>query len=245
MINYFANKFVDDDRKPVLSFDFIDYHANIFAPSGSFYLQVALVREQYYFLLYLFRKEILTHLFFMQIIVFQVLISCILGSIIYFGIIRNQKPKQMTSTGGFFLGYGLVIPLAIWIPFAVLNIFDIRSKAFRFCFITMPMTLPLSCLEAMYGFTDPISSRSLLNYVLSVAFVVRPIYKKDQHSKTSGASIWTSARRHVFWWIATCAMFQWLAPLDFIPFPASRPSNEVFVSFEISQLYNTFFQACT
>lgn len=71
--------------------------------------------------------------------------------VLYYGIVRNQK-RRTTSTQGVLVGYGLVIPLSLWIPFQVINWLDIRNVGYRLGFGPLPLTVTLCSLEAMHGF---------------------------------------------------------------------------------------------
>jgi hypothetical protein len=41
--NLFENKLIEDERLPVLSMDFMDYHVNFFAPNYLFFFQIGFV----------------------------------------------------------------------------------------------------------------------------------------------------------------------------------------------------------
>lgn len=43
----FVNKLKQDDRVPVLSTEFMDYHVNFFAPNYLFFLQIGLVSSSH------------------------------------------------------------------------------------------------------------------------------------------------------------------------------------------------------
>jgi hypothetical protein len=161
----------------------------------------------------------------------------------YCGIVRNQKPRT-TSTQGVLVGYGLVIPLSLWIPFQVINWLDIRNVGFRLGFGTLPLTTTLCCLEAMHGFVPPSATESLSSYILHAGFILRPKYDdKGRLVKSTMESISTTNKMHFVGLAIFALLFHLAEPFDFFPFPSSRPSNEIFVTLELGQMYNTFTQA--
>ena len=161
----------------------------------------------------------------------------------YCGIVRNQKPRT-TSTQGVLVGYGLLIPLSLWIPFQVINWLDIRNVGYRLGFGCVPLTMTLCCLEAVYGFVPPSATESLSGYILHAGFILRPKYDdKGRLVKSTRESVSATNKMHFVGVGIFALLFHLVEPFDFSPFPSSRPSNEIFVTLELGQMYNTFTQA--
>jgi hypothetical protein len=222
----------------------------------------------------------------------QIALSCVFGIVLFYGIVSPQRERQQqrlqrklqsntdphkkptittTTTFGILLGFGIILPLALWLPFGTINFWDIRSKTMRLSWVSLPLTITLTCLEAMYGFTTPYASQSLRKYLLSMAFICRPrtiravhtctIQKtattrsieqdhrqqlqQEQHPKATAGHVFQSVLRYFLWFGVTNVAFIVLQPYDYAPFSTRRRPNEIFVSWEMGQWYNTFVQACT
>jgi hypothetical protein len=225
----------------------------------------------------------------------QIALSCVFGVVLYYGIVIPQRQRLQqrlqrklqfntdiqknqtitttttTTSYGLLLGFGILLPLALWLPFGIINFWDIRSKTMRLSWVSLPMTIALTCLEAMYGFTTPYATQSLRNYLLSMAFIcrpriIRPVHtstiqktattksikqdhhqqlQQEQHPKATAGHVVQSVLRYFWWFTVTNVAFIVLQPYDYAPFCAQRRPNEIFVSWEMGQWYNTFVQACT
>ena len=170
-------------------------------------------------------------------------VCCLLSVVMYCGIVRNKKPWT-TSTQGVLVGYGLIIPLSLWLPFRVINWLDIRNVGYRLAFGCLPLTTTLCCLEAMHGCVPPPATESLSSYIVHTGFILRPKYDdKGRLVKSTMESISTTNKMHFVGLAIFALLFHLAEPFDFSPFPSTRPSNEIFVTLELGQMYNTFIQA--
>lgn len=190
---------------------------------------------------------------FVQMLSFQMLVGCLLAAIIYFGILRCQGAEPCTgSTQGFLIGYGIVIPLSLWLPFIMVDWLDIRNVGIRLGFCSLPMTVTLRCLEAMYGFVPSNDSSSqqqssLWNYAVSVGFILRPMLDKKtgQMIPLNRKLFMETLQRHLFWMGAFGLAFHATRPSGFYPFPTAVVAHKTVIYFELGHLYNTFVQAGT
>jgi hypothetical protein len=114
--------------------------------------------------------------------------------------IRNHPQSLLLSSSSsslsppissILLAYGVVIPIALYIPYSMIDQCDIRNIGFRLAWVSMPLTVTLRCLEALYGFvpttTTPTKTtmtkhdsvvaqqhKSLVEYVMHVALILQP-----------------------------------------------------------------------
>jgi hypothetical protein len=171
-------------------------------------------------------------------------VGCLLGVIMYYGIIRQNAEKGEGSSQGFLIGYGMVIPISLWLPFQLVDLLDIRSVGFRLGGASMPMTITLRCLEAMHGFAPPTSRQSPWEYAVSVGLILRPMYDENRRTIPLTREIFLDKlHRHGVWLVIFAVLFHATYPSGFYPFPTSVKANEVLLSFELGHLYNTFVQA--
>ena len=85
------------------------------------------------------------------LISFQSVVNCMFAFVVYYGIIiPQQKHQAVLST--YLLGYGVVIPLLLILPFWLIEWFDLHNNALILCVGgSNPAMLVFRCLEAMHG----------------------------------------------------------------------------------------------
>ena len=88
------------------------------------------------------------------IVFFQMIIGCMLATVIYYWILptselRPSESKQSgskssshttTSLQGFLVGFGFVIPATIFLPYYAIDSFDIRNMGCRLAWCSLPMS---------------------------------------------------------------------------------------------------------
>ena len=162
----------------------------------------------------------------------------------YYGIVLDASKDGVKSSQGYIIGYGLVIPLALWLPFQILNFLDLRGIGFRLGLVCLPMTVTLRCLESMYGFVDG-NTISLWDYIVASGFIVKPCY--DQSGKPCPLTLQhfgEALRYHTGWFLFFTVLCQIFEPFHYFPFPTNVTTpNTILISFDIGHLYNTFVQA--
>lgn len=150
----FSAKFVDDDdpRTPFHQWkmtdddeDEDDILIQLLMPSIAFMIQV------------------------IWIVFLCIILGCILSTILYYGVIvpgrRDEDESSFqaqsavsseasikshctatattTTSQGLLVGFGVVIPLTLLIPFYAISDFDIRNVGFRLAWVSLPMTMIL------------------------------------------------------------------------------------------------------
>jgi hypothetical protein len=162
----------------------------------------------------------------------------------YYGIVIQNTKASAGSSQGYLVGYGLVIPLALWLPFQAIDWLDIRNVGFRLGCGSLPMTVTLRCLEAMHGVVAPAAKQSLRDYVVSVGFILRPMFDRRGQTIPLTRKIFVQTMLKHFVWLGIFTLLFHVAwPSGFYPFATAVEANDVLVSFEVGHLYNTFVQA--
>jgi hypothetical protein len=175
-----------------------------------------------------------------KLLLTQMLSGCFIGTLMYYGIVRQGgKP----SAQGYLVGYGICIPLSVWISYQIVELLDIRSVALRLTLCSTPMTMLLRCLQAMHGVVPIASQESLWEYILSVAFILRPRYDKNGQTLPSTARlVGGSIRKYMSWLLVLALLYPLLAPFDFYPFASTVDAQEVMFTFDFPNLYNSYIQ---
>ena len=112
----------------------------------------------------------------LSLLFLQSMINCIFALVIYYGIIdpqrkrkRQEQPQSFWFGAGgysiscypYVLGYGVVIPILVLLPFWLIDWFDLRNVALILCVGgSNPAMLLFRCLEAMHGTLPPYLNNS-------------------------------------------------------------------------------------
>lgn len=234
----FSQKFVVDDRDPLVWLRLHQgWEIQIFLPSIGFTLQV------------------------IWIFCLQIMIGCILSTILYFWVLpqRDKKIEQKiqsqrllstmtTSTKGFLFGFGFIIPIALLIPYFAIVSFDIRNLGFRLAWVSLPMTMILRTLETMFGFVPYQHCQSLWSFVRHNGFVLQPIYKpKDGNTiPFTASSFVVILKNYVFWLSCLAVTYHFFTSSNFFPFTQTAGTTfnpERIFYWDWPHLYDTFLQA--
>lgn len=153
--------------------------------------------------------------------------------------------KDHSSQTRFLVGYGVIIPAILYLPFPVVELFDIRSLALRLGLIAAPLTVSLKCLESMHGFAPETATRSLKDYMRHFAFIVYPLIdsKTQSHVPTTLASVRKGIGLYLKHSLISGVLYSFLMPYDFAPFPSLRADTEIFIATDVNQLLNNFIAA--
>lgn len=95
-------------------------------------------------------------------VVLQSIIQMAFAAIIYQLIVQKRGSLQ-----SYLIGWGVILPIAVYIPFYLLDLLDIRSKVITLSATTVMTVVFFRCIEAMYG-TSPdqgvVVESSMANY---------------------------------------------------------------------------------
>eukprot|EP00980_Cylindrotheca_fusiformis_P019776 scaffold6929_cov99-Cylindrotheca_fusiformis.AAC.3 len=159
-----------------------------------------------------------------KLLLVQMLTGCIVGTLMYYGILRQRKNSPIR---GYTVGYGICIPLCLMISFRIVDILDIRSTALRLALCVTPMTVCLRCFQTMHGVIPLAWENSRWEYILSVAFTLRPKYDKDGRSSPITLRLLArSVGRYILWILVLALLYPFLAPFDFYPFSSHVDAQE-------------------
>jgi len=212
----FEEKFIVDNRTPVFLFELKDYNVSLLPPMPTLILQV------------------------IAMVLFQIAVGFLLGFITYHGIIQRQDEHTK-----YLLGYGIIIPAILYLPFPFIEFFDIQALALRLGLIAGPLTVTLRCLEAMYGFTPKHAARSLWDYMIHMSFIQYPRVdpKTGRRVPTSLSSIGHGIRTYIKHSMINGVIYSFLIPSNFLPLATSQPDTNIFIATEANQILNTLLAA--
>jgi hypothetical protein len=97
-----------------------------------------------------------------QLSVFVIIQSAV--QILFACIIYKLIVQQRGTMQAYLVGWGVVLPLSIYLPFYFLDLFDIRNKVVTLSASTLMTVIFFRCLEAMYGTSPEVVESTLWNY---------------------------------------------------------------------------------
>jgi hypothetical protein len=151
------------------------------------------------------------------LLMMQSVINILAAIVIYTFIV-----KKSGSASAYLIGYGVVCPLLVYIPFRIIEALDLRNIAF-ICSasLTIPSLLFFRCLEAMHQTLPSFAKQSLGQFILYYASSLQfnfdpktempvPLTRKEVKARLgSFASLF----------VQTALLYSLLIPNDYVLFP--------------------------
>ena len=173
-----------------------------------------------------------------KLLVAQMFIGCVVGAIMYFGVVKQSKSSPMQ---GYLVGYGIFIPLVVWYCSFIVESLDVRTPTLRLALCSATMTLPLRCFQTMHGVLPEVYRESLWNYMLSIGFILRPRYDKaGQPIPFTAKKFGRGFLKYLYWMSVISVLCNFLAPFDFHTFQSNVDIQSRMFVFDLPSLYNTY-----
>jgi hypothetical protein len=174
------------------------------------------------------------------LLMMQSVINILAAIVIYTFIV-----KQSGSTSSYLIGYGIICPLLIYIPFRIIEALDLRNIAF-ICSasLAIPSLLVFRCLEAMHQTLPSFAKQSLGQFILYYASSLQfnfdpktempvPLTRKEVKARLgSFASLF----------VQTSLLYSILIPNDYVLFPR-REIRSLTDLFYWGNLFNNYLMA--
>jgi hypothetical protein len=93
------------------------------------------------------------HVQIILIVLLQIAVANVLAVVTWYGVVLPKR-RDGNNHLAWLVGFGIVIPCALFLPFFIINKLDIRSTPLRFGLLLLPMIIPLKCLDALFGIYD-------------------------------------------------------------------------------------------
>lgn len=170
----FADKLVDDDRQPILIFRAMGDSWGIFAPNFMLWQQLIWVSPKkplrgyimfarhYYvqkFVKYS-TYSITTQYCILQLLLLQIALQSLFAVINYRFIVPNRR-----TSAAYLLGWGVIIPIALYFPYMIIETLQIHSKVIKMAAGTSSFIIGFRTVEAMYGTSPHTVETSLTTYL--------------------------------------------------------------------------------
>jgi len=158
-------------------------------------------------------------LFWIQLLTI-VLLESILNVAVALTIYKFVIQRRETLSS-FLVGYGVVLPILLYVPFALCNSLDLRNATIIMSAAAGPQLLVFRCLEAMHGRIPEFASKSAGRYALYFASTVQFEFDPDTHEAVpftaKRAVSKTTKTTRLF--LEASILYSILLPYDFSVFP--------------------------
>lgn len=102
-------------------------------------------------------------------LILQACINVLVATALYTLVFRNAGTSQ-----AYIIGYGLICPVVLYLPFTIVPFFDIQNVALLLCLCGgMPAVLFFRCLETMHGTLPVFATQSYFNFIAYNAFTLQ------------------------------------------------------------------------
>ena len=215
--NLFADKLVDDDRLPFWTFEMPNGQVfGVLAPKLQFWIDLVLL------------------------LVIQTIFMCSFAAMIYRFIVPHRS-----SVGAFMLGYGVIIPLAMLLPYEILEYFHIANRTLKMSVCTVANVVVFRCIEAMHGTSPDCVETSMGHYMTYYSSLPEFVWdtKTNRRVKIKAKRLLTNIWRLIVHFVAVSLVLSYLLAYDFKPFQSDVVLNDFHLTPELlypGQLANNY-----
>ncbi len=213
----FFEKFDVDDRKP----DFL-FHAPFLGE-----VALALPYMSFWIESFLF-------------LVLQACVNVLVATAMYTLVFRNVGTSQ-----GYIIGYGIICPAVLYLPFILVPIFDIQNVALLLCLCGgMPAVLFFRCLETMHGTLPVFATESYFNFVAYNAFTLQFTFhpETNQPNKVTRSELIGRIALFLRVFVECTLLYNLLLPRGYILFDR-KPIESVIDLYRWPHIANNFIMA--
>lgn len=108
---------------------------------------------------------------FVKLVLILQLMQALFAVVIYKTIIPNRG-----TIGAYLVGWGVIMPISLWIPFEILEILDVQNLVLKLAPCQLPMVVFFRTIEAMYGTSPPIVEATQTNYMIYYTATVHYVW---------------------------------------------------------------------
>jgi hypothetical protein len=193
-----------------------------------------------------------------QVVVLQLGYQYVMAAIIYKYIHsqrqsrQQQDPNQKSSTpySSYLLGWGVIFPLSLYIPYYLVEMLDLRNHVLKLGAMAGMGVVSFGVVEAMYGTCPPVvESASLDQYIHYYSATVPYVWNAKTQSRTriTLQQLTRNIGMFAFNFTAFSVMLSFLMHFNFKPFSADPVQLEQYHFtkdlFRPSHLANAYLQA--
>ena len=145
----------------------------------------------------------------------------------------------------YLLGYGVIIPLSLYIPFQMLEFFLVHNANVKLAFATLPMIVSFRTIEAMHGTSPAVVETSVGTYMVYYSTVSH--FEWDAETKarrkiTSGELV-GALMRIAYFFTGVSLWLSFMMHVNFQPMQSNIPLDSFHLSWDLlspAHIVNTY-----
>jgi hypothetical protein len=165
----------------------------------------------------------------------QLITLCQVGQVVCAVIVHKFIVHNRGTIKAYLLGWGAIIPLALWLPFEMLEAWDIRNHILKLCVTPLPTVVVFRTIEAMYDTSPPVVEATLANYVTYYTATIHHVW--DPKTKLR---VKVNSRQFISNLLRVTNYYHWLSlslsilmHFNFKPFQSPVVLNEFHLNWDI------------
>ena len=165
--------------------------------------------------------------------------------VVYKCIIPNRG-----TMGAYLVGWGAIIPTVLWLPFQLLEDWDIQNHCLKMGVAPLPMIVVFRTIEAMYDTSPPVVETSLANYVTYYTAVMHHVWDATTKTrvKITPPQLWSNIFRILQYYFLLSLSLSFMVHFDFTPFPSPVVLDEFHFNWDLirpAHIANSYLLAGT
>ena len=159
-------------------------------------------------------------------------------------VIIKNRGAQWT----YFLGYAILIPSVLPIPYTLIDYLGVTNRVLRMSLTTLPCNVTFRCIEAMHGTSPACVEDSLMNYLIYYSSVVDFVWdqKTGMRIKITIQEFLMHLWKITIQLLLLSLVLSFLYHFNYKPFPSDIVLNEYSFSLALlkpAQLMNNYIYA--
>lgn len=184
------------------------------------------------------------------------MLQCFFAAVVYTQIVVRRREQETSSSSSsahsllsiYLLGWGIIIPLALYLPYEILELLDVQNKAVKLSLSTLPTVVAFRTIEAMYGTSPPVVESSLGTYIAYYSSLMHCEWdlKTLQRRRITSSELLETFGRIAFHFHLISVLLSVAMHFEYQPFPSKVPLDSFFVSWDLfapSHLLNCYLLA--
>lgn len=194
----FTDKLLQDDRDPVVVFSFHGDRYGVFVPNVAYWNQAIVI------------------------LLIQTVLQFLFGAITFWLVVKRRNKTPFLS---FLAGYAFILPVALSIPYLLIEWLDIQNVCLKFSNSAVGLVVMFRVMEAMYDTSPPFVESSLGNYVAYYSSLSHFEWDTTtgQRRPITRRELMQSLQRFFSYLMAYSLLLSIVMHFDFQPFGRSLP----------------------
>lgn len=145
----------------------------------------------------------------------QSLLQLVFAALIYTHIIKRRGTIEAYA-----IGWGIIVPLSLGLPFFLLNLLDVQSKIIRLAASNLMTCVFFRCIEAMYDTSPSVVETSMTNYMAYYSTIVSFVWdtKTQSRKKVTNTKLLFFIFEIVIYFVGASLVLSFLLHYNFRPF---------------------------